>query len=341
MANLYTASAQWATRPADERFNTLDDMATYLRERKEKSAVAPVKEYSFEAQGNELLLGGMRMSNWAFDQLHRVQVPVDFIRRLPAQNAAADLNYIVSNSDSRMPPNVLSYNKKLIRAFTGSKYQLLWDDQVINWVQDITKGGKWYRPKALDEKTKGPSGLYAGDRDIFVFMVNGGKTLDDDSPEGLGRGIFVWNTEVYGRTFGFQSFLFRRICGNHIVWDASEISGFSMRHFGQNFTDTARKALSEFAVKYMESAPIEQKAINAARKKVFAGTKSELAENLAKFGIRTLVTKAVDGILTEGEQEMTFWNVMNALTATSQRSEYADARTTIDTAAGKILAAAL
>lgn len=341
MANLYQASTQWANRPKDERFESLADMAKALQSRREKSKISNVTNYAFEAQGNELLLNGMKISNWAFDQLGYMGVPMGFLRNLPAENVASDLNYLTQQRGKRIPPNVLSYDNKVVRAFTGKYYQTLWDVEAVEWVQQITANGKWYRPKALNEKEKGPAGLYAGDRDMFAFMVNGGKTLDDDSDEGLGRGIFVWNCEVYGKPFGFQSFLFRRICGNHIVWDASEVTGFSMRHFGHNFRENARKTLSEFAVKYMESAPIEQKAIKAARKKVFATVESDLDESLAKFGIRREIAKRVKAVLKEGEQEMTYWNVMNALTASSQSTEYANVRTSIDTAAGKILAAAL
>lgn len=350
MRNLYTASKQYFTRPKDERFETLDDMRAYLVDRQEKSRLFNFypEKVKFESTDTDLFLstgfGDLKISNWAFEQLKGVGLDTQMISRLKPSTAALVLNELFDPeqlTDGRFQRNLLSYDDTVLRAFIGRKYQTLWDAEVVQWVQEITANGNWFRPKSRNEDKKGPAGLYAGQQDMFIFMVDGGKTFEDGNDGGTGRGFFVWNTEVYGVPFGFKSFLFTEICGNHIVWNATEEQGFTMRHFGRGFLAESKKALFEFAHKYMNSAPTEQKAIANARQKVFSTTREDLAANLKLFGIGPKMVTHVQNYLQNQELEPTVWNVVGGLTRASQNTEFVTARNKIDEAAGKILATAL
>ena len=73
------------------------------------------------------------------------------------------------------------------------------------------------------------AGLYASDRDVFMFLI------DEDHPievrnERLSRGLFIWNSEVGKSSFGLTTFLYRYVCGNHIVWGAENVKEIRIRH---------------------------------------------------------------------------------------------------------------
>ena len=344
---LMSAHYQWSSRPRDERFETLADLKAAVTARQEKSEAIKfdLQKMAFEVEDQKLLVNTgdnqLRLTNWSYQQmLGFVGLQNDMSERARPETIASVMNDYAKTSKRLYGSTVLAYNQKIARGFLGNQYQLLWDSQVLEWLEDLTAKGNWKRPKALDEATRGPAGLYAGDRNMFVFLVDGGKTFEDDSAEGVGRGIFVWNSEVYGKPFGFQSFLFRYVCGNHMVWDASEVSGFTMRHFGKGFQAETRERLYKFTEDYMNSGAAEQKAINAARKKVLAGNNEELTDTLKGFGIGRKFATTVIEYLEEREQAPTVWNVANAITWNSQKFENADVRNVYDTSAGKLLVAA-
>ena len=64
-----------------------------------------------------------------------------------------------------------------------------------------------------------PSGAYLGDRDMFLFLVDGNRNLDDPtdrSHAGLFRGFMLRNSDVGAAALTLDLFLFRAVCANHI-----------------------------------------------------------------------------------------------------------------------------
>src|SRR5262245_39100046 len=102
--NLYAASNQWATRPNDERFWTMQEMRDqcyeYYVDRTEYNQQA-MKGLHFGVRNNELdlsLLGRapMRLSNWGFNQLcSTMNAPASYLSSLPASHTATLLNHHV------------------------------------------------------------------------------------------------------------------------------------------------------------------------------------------------------------------------------------------------------
>src|ERR1700733_1254474 len=94
--NLFAANRQWATRPADERFWTLEDAhaftAGYARTADELE-VDFGRSALVVGEGDNIRLAlpdgrEATLTNWAFGQLARTAVaPADYIRRLPADLA--------------------------------------------------------------------------------------------------------------------------------------------------------------------------------------------------------------------------------------------------------------
>jgi hypothetical protein len=86
--------------------------------------------------------------------------------------------------------------------------------------QPPQKGG------AVDD---GGTGLYCGEQDMFVFLIDPTGWAEIDG-EAFAPGFFLWNSEVGRRSVGVQTFWFQAVCQNHIVWDAVEVVEFSRKH---------------------------------------------------------------------------------------------------------------
>lgn len=100
--NLFAASKQWATRPADERFETLTDMHTACRGWRDSAATASVRMNTLECRpgpdGNLLIAGpagaAATLTHWSFGQLaNRCSAPAEYLRGLPQELAATNINH--------------------------------------------------------------------------------------------------------------------------------------------------------------------------------------------------------------------------------------------------------
>src|SRR5204862_6609060 len=97
----------------------------------------------------------------------------------------------------------------------------------------------WHLPLGYKDGEFGaekiPSGAYLGDRDMFLFLVDGNRDLDDPtdrSHAGLFRGFIPRNSDVGAAALTLDLFLFRMVCGNHIIWGFQHVAGFRRRHVG-------------------------------------------------------------------------------------------------------------
>src|SRR5437899_9997764 len=98
--NLYEASNQWATRPSDERFFTIDEMLLACKSYSDRACQATIatSQLKVGSEGEEVQLigsdgGTAKLSYWAFSQLAaRARAPATYLRTLPANLAAECLN---------------------------------------------------------------------------------------------------------------------------------------------------------------------------------------------------------------------------------------------------------
>lgn len=105
MTTIMKASHQWATRPDDQRFTSLDELVAHTRQMREISKAAVIPSRRIEAvaieddatqRGLAIMAGGnpTTPTHWAFGQLAgQVGAPAGYLRSLPAPIAAAALNY--------------------------------------------------------------------------------------------------------------------------------------------------------------------------------------------------------------------------------------------------------
>jgi hypothetical protein len=352
---LYQASRQWANRPADERFANLQDMYTACKHYYDiaKTSNFTLQNTQVIAAGEEIMLQGQhaqsRLTHHAFGQIATmVGAPANYLRSLPTDLVAQNLNHGFQHSDDKEKAlkGLFHKNGSLIcRCVTSQQYCRIWNHEIVERLIPLADDG-WNTPPARSSQGSNHSGLYASDHDMFVFLVDGDRRIDDGTEEGLGRGFFCINSEVGQSAFKLITFYYRYVCGNHIVWGAQNVQQVKIIHKGmpaKNWANSLRVELTRYAD---SSANDDEVKIQQAKRIELGATKEQVLDAL--FSRKSLgisrkdldsgyALAEVDYELTKGANPNSVWGMVNGLTRYSQQKEYADERTKLDIAAGKIM----
>jgi hypothetical protein len=356
MMELFHANKQWSTRPADERFASIrelhDACKAYASTAKENTV--EVSNLRTEAIDGDVQIVGRRnnaakLTHWAFGQLSaRVGAPGGYLRDLPATLACQNLNYGLANlADKTDTANLLFHQNGglLLRAFTSNKYARIWNWEVAERLLQLeTQGWKPAMP-TINKTAHDFPALYASDHDMFAFVANDSYRIKEEgNPDGLMRGVIVENSEVGASALKLTRFFYRALCSNHIIWGASRVMDISVRHVG----DARQRWNGYYAAikRYADSGVAADEAnIASARTVKIGDTKESVLDKL--FGMRSLglTRKVIDAgyeavIPAQDGDPRTVWGIVQGLTRHSQTVPFADARTTIDVAAGKLMEAA-
>jgi hypothetical protein len=261
--NITTVSNQWQTRPDDQRYLSLDELAAAVSARRDLSCVTNVRLDSLTVdndQGGQMLLtapDGQRVpfTHWSFGQLASLLgAPAAYLRKLPAPLARVNLEYGLEGTDGGRQDAKLLYRPASdspadgeVRAFTSTTYGRIWDAQVVDAVQRINQDDRWHVPlKAYGgQNSKHATTLYAGDRDVFVFLVDEARPIELGD-QAYFRGFLTWNSEVGRSVFGLQTFLYSSVCSNRIIWGARDVEELRIRHTSlapDRFVEQAQPAL--------------------------------------------------------------------------------------------------
>lgn len=354
---LMQASNQWATRPSDERFTSLIDMADHFRHLRTISREVVVPTNKIECQPTSdnkgLVLVGPNgnayaPTHWAFGQLaQRAEAPAGYLRTLPSPMAADCLNYGLQYKRNIEEVGVLltKNGSSVLRAATGPKYGRIWNDDVVSaLVNTVGDGitGNWKVPgefgKAV-QVTKANTTLFAGDRDFFVFLADEEHRITipnrrNGQSGSMARGFFCWNSEVGSQTFGLATFLFDYVCCNRIVWGAEEYKELKIRHTvaaPERFLEEIQPALLTYA---NGSSKTIVDAVTAAQAKRLDNVDDFLANRFGKRMVSNL--KAVH-MLEEDRPIETIWDVTTAATAYAKGISFQDDRVDLERKAGEIM----
>jgi uncharacterized protein DUF932 len=314
-----------------------------------------------------------RLTHYAFGQLAgSVGAPAGYLRELPAAIAADALNVgLAKNAEENRLDRDLLFHKNgslTLRACLSERYERVWDAEVCAYLERL-KG--WRAPAGLaightDSRNRPataadilpgqinihegdmitPSGCYASDHDMFYFGVASDRVIGSGH-DTMMRGMFVRNSEVGDSSLVFTFFLMQAVCGNHIVWGAKGVHEVRVRHTGIN---PMRKALREFEaelVRYRDGAAEEERGIVAAKALRLGANKQEVLDALVKYAkahsIPLSRARLTEGYATAeahvdwyGDPN-TLWANVAGLTQASQQIGFADDRSTVDRAAGKLL----
>lgn len=365
--NLFDAHRQWANRPADQRYQTLEALSAAVQARRNKSRsvdidlstiqVKPlvVGEKAVGNDGQTIVLNrgfhDVEPTHWSFGQLAtNLHAPASYLRELPTALLVQNLNHgiqryakdtgalkfmTISREDGG--PNTL-------QAVTSTTYGRIWDADVAACATRIVErtNGRFYNPKAYDMATGQPvpSGLYASDRDIFIFMIDGGSMFDVGPRAQLNRGFILYNSEVGSKKFGLKTFLFNVVCGNHIIWGAQDIREVSIRHTLNGPARFDSEAMPGLLAYVNASAKPEEDAIRKAQNFLLpAKDKDELIEWANKHGkfSRSEVMEAFEYAKREEGDCRTLFQFVQGGTAYARGFDYADTRTEVETRFSKLL----
>lgn len=366
--NLMQANHQWATRPDDERYVSLTDMHDHFVAQRQHSRQVTVSSRRLTCVPSDdhkgLTLQGptgatYAPTHWAFGQLcQRAEAPAGYMRTLPAEIAADCINYglqysrdveevgvlLTKQSDGTFAPNGSGGNVS-IRACTGPNYGRIWNSEILaGLVRRFGDGitGDFRVPGIFGQRvdvTKANTTLFAGDRDMWVFLADEDHRVEipnrrNGEPGSLARGFFVWNSEVGSATFGLATFLFDYVCANRIVWGAENFQEFKLRHTSgapDRFIEQVAPALQRYAAGSTHSIVHAITDARAAR-----------VDDLDKFLLQRFTKKQAEGIkvahMADEHRPMeTLWDVTTGVTAYARSIPHQDERVKLEREGGAIL----
>ncbi|MGJ4859548.1 DUF932 domain-containing protein [Labrys sp. La1] len=364
-------SSEWFSRPADERYLSLAELARSVRDRSERSRTRVVESALIHVEASRDDPGRLSLilpdsdapvapTHWSFGQLaSQVGAPATYLRQLPAALAGINLQYGLASHRAEQIKTLETDNGRLeLRAVTGPDYGRIYDHELVEAVQRIAGNGtsdtRWKVPGVLDwstgiynprvDITKDTTTLYASDRDVFLFLVDDlnpieAGTLPDGSPDLYFRGFYCWNSEVGAKTLGMASFYLRAVCQNRNLWGVEDFEEITIRHSkyaASRFAHEAAPALLNFA----NSSPMPfVNGIKAARERIVARSDEDRSEFLRKRGFSKAETvRIIETVLAEeGRPPETIFDFVAGITAIARNRPHQDARLELECKAKKLL----
>lgn len=229
------ASRQLLTRPPDEQFYLADLRQVASRERAESTerALSPravlfgpseVSAFPLIDVGDGVV---RRCTRYAAEQVARAcGTSVEFLARLKPETGARALNEAFDRDQTDR--KALISPEGTLRAFTSKAYERLWDAEILDAVDRWVLPLGWipavptFRSRdGQNAKGNDKPALFRGDRDSFMFFYS--PQTGQDGLGGFRRGFLLGNSEVGARSFYFDTFQFRDVCGNFLIWGASDV----------------------------------------------------------------------------------------------------------------------
>lgn len=337
--------------------------------------------FESDSSGEEVLMRGesgstARLSSSGMDAMARLAgAPSQFLRELSAPTAARVLDECTqrTNGGTATERELLFLERPadgelVLRGATGAGYRRVWNYEIAEALLQLEERG-WRVPparpaphyrgeKRLAESTDvvdfgrssplsvkvgdeiAPAGIYASDSELFCFLVKPDAVVQT-SGGALARGVMVWNGETGGTSIGISTFLLEYVCGNHIVWGASDVHEIRRAHTGD-----AREAWADCfreLARYSEADTSgETRAIERAREFKLGADVEEVVQRMYSSRLLPQRTAREAFELARerdfvGGDPCSAWGFAGGLTVLSQREQFADARLVLDRAAGRVL----
>jgi hypothetical protein len=354
--NALTAHHQWATRPPDERYTSVQALFEAARDRRARTAESVVnsRDLRVEATGaDSLRLRGpfttpIGLTHWSFGQLASIGgAPAQYLRTLPAPIAADALNYgLARERRASHQLYVESGEPKRALALTSQKYARLHHDDLLARVMDLMADHpEWHLPLGYKDGEWGAervsSGAYLGVMDLFLFLVDGNRDLDDpaDRNGGLHRGFILRNSDVGAAALTLDLFLHRGVCGNHIIWGFHHLVSLRRRHIGASIDIDYRDSLEAITRALDADTTKDRNLLYRANTVELGSTAEDVIETASvRAGLpRKQATEAYQLAERHERNPRSVWGFVQGLTLVSQRSPWQDQRFALDRAASRLL----
>ena len=294
--------------------------------------------------------GTAPLTHWSFEQLATIAgAPPKYLRSLPASIASAAINHGMSRQPrAQHQLFVDDAAPGTVRAITSPRYTRVHHDELASRVLDLMASHPaWHLPLGYQDGVFGaarvPSGAYLGDRDLFLFLVDGNRDLEDPtdaSRSGLFRGFILRNSDVGAAALTLDVFLFRAVCANHIIWGFHHVAGFRRRHIGASIHHAWTHSLGEVRAALDADLAADRTILLRATSQELGETREKVIEGVMQR--LDLPRKHALDAYTMAEQHETnprsVWGYVQGLTRLSQHTPWQDTRFTLDRAASRLLA---
>jgi hypothetical protein len=177
---------------------------------------------------------------------------------------------------------------------------------------------------------------------MFLLLVDGNRDLDDPTDRthaGLFRGFILRNSDVGAAALTLDMFLYRMICGNHVIWGFQHVAGFRRRHVGASIQDAWTTSLDGVRASLDADTANDRTRLLRATSQELGPTRDAVLETVVRR--LDLSQKQAAEAYTVAEAHETnprsVWGYVQGLTRLSQRTPWQDGRYILDRAASRLL----
>ena len=362
--NITNLRSGFRTRNRDNTFVSLDSMYAEVNQRRmasraididiNRTRVEVVDVEGDEGTYQDIVINSsidpVRPTHWSFGQMaQRVGAPANYLRELPNNLVRDNLNHGLSKlADGDLGAKFMTIDTGdehgRLQAVTSPTYGRIWDAEVVDAVRrimDHTSGQ--FTPV-------GSGGLFASDRNVFMFMADMTRRIDVNGRAQLHRGFIVYNSEVGSKAFGMSTFLFNSVCSNGLIMGLKDMDRLMIRHTsgGPSRFDTDAIKMLQHYVEASEQPLVEH---------VQAANQSQLPDRETKDGdaveywptihawlsrkghrfTKLEIKDAVRFAVAEEGKCETVWDLVQGITASARLLEWADARADLQARAGRVM----
>jgi hypothetical protein len=353
----YTAHREWASRPPDERYASVDALYEAARARRTRLEERPIEtgELRIEATDTDDLViretsGRVAsLTHWSFGQLATIaSAPPSYLRTLPAPIASQAINYGLQRFAREQYQLFIERTAPwTVHAITSPRYARVQHHELAARVLALmAQHPAWHLPLGYKDGEFGaekiPSGAYLGDRDMFLFLVDGNRDLDDPTDRthaGLFRGFILRNSDVGAAALTLDVFLFRLVCGNHIIWGFQHVAGFRRRHVGASIQAEWTTSLNDVRTALDADTVDDRTKILRAMSQELGPTRDAVIDTaVQRLDVSQKQAGEAYALAEQFETNpRSVWGYVQGLTRLSQRTPWQDGRFTLDRAAGRLL----
>lgn len=362
-----TLSNEWASRSWDQRFTSVEDLATAVNNRKLNSREIIASSTDIKASGEFLTVvaDGQEIpivpTNASWNQLcELLPAPANYIANRPVETQQMLIAQHLKESKEQTIKMLIGEDREAagmatLRAITSPTYGRVWDADVIEalqWLLSIDPDWKvpgefdWstYVQNPFVETTKGNTTLFASDRDVFAFLCKDHMPIEaginpDGSTDVYFPGFYVSNSETGHKGLSISTMMLRGVCANRCLWGVEGLRSLSIRH-SKNAPDRfkVQSAATMKSLSTAEYLPFVHM-IETARKARLTKGQKETNEFLFKLGFGKQETqKIIDIGIEEDKTEPEYaYDISNAITAYARREPINDKRMKMEAKAEQVL----
>ena len=354
----YTAHREWASRPPDERYASAQALYEAARARRDRTEAHDIDTAGLRTEAvtaGDLVLHEpsgrtAALTHWSFGQLATIAgAPANYLRTLPASIASSAINHgLQRQRRERQQVFVERTAPWTVHAITSQRYARVHHAELAARVLDLmVQHPEWHLPLGYKDGEYGaervPSGAYLGDRDMFLFLVDGNRDLDDPTDRtqsGLFRGFILRNSDVGAAALTLDVFLFRYVCGNHVIWGFQHMAGFRRRHIGASIEEAWSTSLDSVRSALDADTANDRAVLQRAIAHEIGPSKDAVIDAVVQR-LEVSQKQAAEAYTIAEAHETnprSVWGYVQGLTRLSQRTPWQDGRFALDRAAGRLLA---